>query len=41
MVVSEVDGELYDSDNRIETEESIRKMLIEADLRDNMERLYK
>ena len=41
MVVVKINGELYNSDNGIETEDSIRKILIEANLRDNMERLYK
>ena len=41
MVVVEVDGELYDSDNRIKTEDSIRKILAEVDLKDNIEELYK
>ena len=40
VAVVEVDDELYDLDNGIEAEESIRKMLAEADLRDSMERLY-
>ena len=41
MVVVEVNGKLYNSDNRIETEESIRRILIEADLRNNIKGLYK
>ena len=40
MVVVEVDGELYDTDNRIETEDSIRKMLVEANLKDDIKGLY-
>ena len=41
MVVVKVNGELYDSDDKIETEESIRKILVEADLKDIMKELYK
>ena len=40
VVVVKINSELYDSDNRIETKESIRKMLAETDLEDNIERLH-
>ena len=39
MVIIEIDGELYDSNDRIEIEESIRKILAEVNLEDNIERL--
>ena len=41
VAVVEVDGELYDTDDGIETEDSIRRMLAEADREDNMEELCK
>ena len=41
MVVVEVDGELYDTNNRIKTESLIRKILVEADREDDIEGLYK
>ena len=40
MAVVEVDGKLYDSDNSIKTEDSIRRILAEVDLEDNMKRLH-
>ena len=41
IVIIKINGKLYDSNNKIETEESIRRILVEVDLKDNMERLYK
>ena len=41
VVVVEVDGELYDTNDRIKTESLIRKMLVEVDREDDMEELYK
>ena len=41
MVVVKVDGELYDSDGRIETEDSIKRILVEADLEEYIEELQK
>ena len=41
MAVVEVDDELYDSDNRIKTEDLIRRILVETDLEDNIERFHK
>ena len=40
IIVVKVDSELYDLDDRIETEESIRKILIEKDLEGIIEELY-
>ena len=41
MVIVEINGELYDLDNKIKTEDLISRILTEADLEDNIERLYK
>ena len=41
VIIIKVNGKLYDSDNKIQIKDSIRRILIETDLRDNMERLYK
>ena len=41
VVVIEVDRELYDTYDRIKTEDLIRKMLVEANREDDMDRLYK
>ena len=41
MVVVEIDGIFYDSDDRIKTEGSIRRMLVKTDLEDNMEGIHK
>ena len=41
ITIVEVDGKLYNSDNRIETEDSIRRILIEVDLEDIIEELYR
>ena len=41
VVMVKVDGKLYNFNDKIEIEESIRKMLAEANLKDNIERLYK
>ena len=40
VIIVKINGKLYNSDDRIETKESIRKMLAETDLEDNIERLY-
>ena len=40
VVVVEVDSELYDTDDRIKTEDLIRKMLVKTDLENDIERLY-
>ena len=41
MAIIEVDGILYNSDDRIEIEDSIRRMLAKTDLEDNMEGIRK
>ena len=40
MAVVKINGELYDSDDKIKTEDSIRKILAEADLEDTIKKLY-
>ena len=41
ITIVEVDGKLYDTDDRIKTEDSIRKILVEIDLENDIEGLYK
>ena len=41
MVVVKVDNELYDSDDKIKIEDSIRKILVKVDLEDIIKELYR
>ena len=41
MVIVEVDGKLYNTNDRIKTEDSIRKILAEVGRKDDIKGLYK
>ena len=41
MVVIEIDGKLYDTNDKVKIEDLIRKMLVEIDRKNNIKRLYK
>ena len=40
IIVVEINRQFYDLDDRIETEESIRRILVIVDLKDSIEELY-
>ena len=40
MVIVKVNGEFYDTNDGVEIEDSIKKMLAEVDRKNNMEGLY-